>query len=461
MDNDYTTSAGIDYKGQQFWGVRYIDDAVAKRIDRDNDGDWNEANADNYHYLTDVMFGVRALTDRYGYTRERIDYTPYGVATHRYAGDVTGEGTLDSNDTNAWLAQYNSNSPQLTPGDTGYSPYADLNGDGNLEPTFELTSIITPDISYVNTGSRGIPPAGWLTDPARTDGTDNAIGYDGYVFDLAGATDGSASGVYMVRNRVYDPGMGSWVERDPAGYVDGLNLYQSVSSSPLILSDPLGLSGSKPKLISGPGTVTKLRGALLSNETRSRDGMTHFAYRLLAVSATGAANDSNLSWRVHSKINAAEGWANNAFGKGNWQIGDVGHAAVSNSVQIECDCETGDISWNIEKIQTIDIRQFGGNFGTLERFSNGVIVAATSMYPDKHGENQLDITVFFAGAAVQAAWSSGGFSIDLSAGISVGFGGAGAGVSISIPLYTGQGNQTVSQANTGSYILGRWTWQCD
>lgn len=28
-----------DRIGQQFWGVRYIDDAVARRVDRDGDGD--------------------------------------------------------------------------------------------------------------------------------------------------------------------------------------------------------------------------------------------------------------------------------------------------------------------------------------------------------------------------------------------------------------------------------------
>ena len=32
-----------------------------------------------------------------------------------------------------------------------------------------------------------------------------------------------------------------WLERDPAGYVDGLNLYLYVGANPIILIDPWGL----------------------------------------------------------------------------------------------------------------------------------------------------------------------------------------------------------------------------
>ena len=56
---------GEEYTSQQFWGGRYIDDAVAKRIDRDNDQLWADA-ASKYHYLTDVMFSVRALVNGEG-----------------------------------------------------------------------------------------------------------------------------------------------------------------------------------------------------------------------------------------------------------------------------------------------------------------------------------------------------------------------------------------------------------
>jgi RHS repeat-associated protein len=43
------------------------------------------------------------------------------------------------------------------------------------------------------------------------------------------------------RNRSYDYSTGRWLQRDPIGYVDGMNLYQYVKSNPIRLMDPLGL----------------------------------------------------------------------------------------------------------------------------------------------------------------------------------------------------------------------------
>jgi len=39
----------------------------------------------------------------------------------------------------------------------------------------------------------------------------------------------------------YHPTLGTWVQRDPAGYVDGSNVYQYVGSDPVGATDPMGL----------------------------------------------------------------------------------------------------------------------------------------------------------------------------------------------------------------------------
>lgn len=44
-----------------------------------------------------------------------------------------------------------------------------------------------------------------------------------------------------VCGRVYEATTGRWLTRDPAGFVDGPNLYQYVQSNPLASRDPLGL----------------------------------------------------------------------------------------------------------------------------------------------------------------------------------------------------------------------------
>lgn len=48
------------------------------------------------------------------------------------------------------------------------------------------------------------------------------------------------TGLYHTRARQYHPLLGTWTSHDPAGYVDGLNLYQYVAGSPTNFIDPTG-----------------------------------------------------------------------------------------------------------------------------------------------------------------------------------------------------------------------------
>ena len=48
------------------------------------------------------------------------------------------------------------------------------------------------------------------------------------------------SGLYYFGQRYYAPWLGRWVTCDPAGRIDGTNLYQYVRGSPLSLVDPVG-----------------------------------------------------------------------------------------------------------------------------------------------------------------------------------------------------------------------------
>ncbi len=43
------------------------------------------------------------------------------------------------------------------------------------------------------------------------------------------------------RNRWLNSAMGRWLQRDPVGYVDGMNLYKHVRSNPVAYVDPFGL----------------------------------------------------------------------------------------------------------------------------------------------------------------------------------------------------------------------------
>src|SRR5262249_44884313 len=67
------------------------------------------------------------------------------------------------------------------------------------------------------------------------------------------------SGLYYHGARYYAPWLGRWVSCDPAGMVDGINLYEYVSSNPIVLIDKYGLSESQavpPKVIITITTTT-------------------------------------------------------------------------------------------------------------------------------------------------------------------------------------------------------------
>ncbi|MDT4329186.1 RHS repeat-associated core domain-containing protein [Methylomonas sp. MV1] len=55
-----------------------------------------------------------------------------------------------------------------------------------------------------------------------------------------------ATGLIHYRARSYDPGLGRFAQRDPAGFADGINPYAYVGNNPISFSDPLGLMKAVP-----------------------------------------------------------------------------------------------------------------------------------------------------------------------------------------------------------------------
>jgi RHS repeat-associated protein len=119
-----------------------------------------------------------------------------------------------------------------------------------------LTTLITFAATF-GIGSGGIDGddieafmAVWATGSEPSSGVCRAtlvrFGYAGYEWDGTVCANreytGAAGGVYHVRNRVYDPEMGRWTRRDPAGYVDGSSLYAYVACRALNAVDPGGFA---------------------------------------------------------------------------------------------------------------------------------------------------------------------------------------------------------------------------
>ena len=242
---------------QQFWGLRYIDDAVARRIDVNADGDYIDDDAQDppvegegtWFYITDVQFSAVAMLTESGVLAERVRYDAYGRARHHRAGDIDGDGDADGTDLLTLLDNTSGTWGQSI-GDPYYNVDADLDRDGTVE-------IDDYGIFALSAGSA--LPFGYISDPL---GADNPIGYDGYVFvpeaglnieapdTLPEGVPPTSLGAYLVRHRWFSPEIGKWLQRDPLGYVNGANTGEYGMSSPATRGDPFGLctSGSTPKL---------------------------------------------------------------------------------------------------------------------------------------------------------------------------------------------------------------------
>jgi RHS repeat-associated protein len=76
--------------------------------------------------------------------------------------------------------------------------------------------------------------AGAISDPDFDSGPWSCAGYDGSIYD-------DIADLLCVRFRWYNAGLGRWMTRDPAGYVDGAHIYAYAQSSPVAGLDHLGL----------------------------------------------------------------------------------------------------------------------------------------------------------------------------------------------------------------------------
>ena len=165
---------------------------------------------ERWYVLQNWRQDVVAIIDEAAVQRERVFYSPYGRVFGMVAGDTDFDGHYGSGDSSAISGWAGNSHP--------YRAYADVDLDGDVDAT---------DAGYTTNDNMG-----W--DVLSRDGS--TVGYAGYTQDDFIAT------VNHVRHRVLKTDLGRWVQRDPAGYVDGANLYEYVRSRPTALRDPSGLA---------------------------------------------------------------------------------------------------------------------------------------------------------------------------------------------------------------------------
>ncbi len=190
-------------------GGQYIDERVAT---------YSQATAAFEYYLLGDTFSVVGSGDAAGSSIQRLEYTAGGTFTGSASSlpaDLDGDGDVDLADYTL-LAGY-ANGPGQAGSGTGWEA-ADFDADGDVD----LKDFLTFQSQFGQTGSGG-PASG-------------AFALHGRPVDVLG--DGHV--LMYVRARYYDPANGRWLQRDPAGYVDGGNLYEAFGNNPVRNIDPQG-----------------------------------------------------------------------------------------------------------------------------------------------------------------------------------------------------------------------------
>jgi RHS repeat-associated protein len=162
---------------------------------------------------------------------ERVSYDAYGVARHSFPGDTDGDGSFGAADLAALNAATANNTVPRPITDANYNPDLDVNADGTIDGGDYTALGVNPGTTLFASAM----PAGRISSGGGGVGApDNDVGYCGYMFN-------HETQDYHVRFRAYAPRWGRWLQRDPAGYVDGGSLVEYVKGAPSQVVDPYGL----------------------------------------------------------------------------------------------------------------------------------------------------------------------------------------------------------------------------
>jgi RHS repeat-associated protein len=279
---EYDLSSGVRLRARYFYGSD--DDEVTA-------GDIVTAgNTNRYYFLTDDNASVMAVADAAGEVIERVNYDPWGEFTIQAADSVPPRIAQIVSDGFGLLIEFSERViPVLTPGQPEMELASSAQDLSSLLSVISDGTAVSGTIVYeesragfpFGTVVRFIPgttlgataevnvaasqlhdewnnpngaqtirfpfssPAGTVLHTSIPSGStapaiigrssiDSPILFHGQYFDYD-------TGLIYMRARHYDPATGLFLEQDPAGYEDSVNLYAAFSNNPNSFRDPTGM----------------------------------------------------------------------------------------------------------------------------------------------------------------------------------------------------------------------------
>ena len=215
-------------------GAQFIDERVTT---------FEESASEFTYYLVNQNFSIAGMGNADGSVIERLDYSSTGdfagggPGAASFYHDADDDLDLDLRDfasfqncfgqtDPACLAVHDFDTVDPSDGDIDLDDYARF---------FECFRgpFVTPDQTCGILQRSGAPP------PSGT------FALHGRPVDIL--SDGHT--LMSFRARSYDPVNGRWLQRDPKGFVDGSNLYESFGANPLFYTDPFGYAVDTAKVL--------------------------------------------------------------------------------------------------------------------------------------------------------------------------------------------------------------------
>jgi RHS repeat-associated protein len=211
-------------------GATYTHDANGNRTTKTNGTNVTNYTYDSLNRLTQVATSTRTIQYIYNGLGQRIGRIDNGVQTN-YLIDPNGilpQVLAETDASNNLIAYYVYGRVGLVAKITPSNQYYFYHYDG-LGSTIAITDNAGQVVNSYCYSPEGLVGA--------QETIPNPFRYVGRFGVMA-----EGNGLYYMRARYYDPEAGRFINKDPIGYMGGLNLFTYVGNNPANLIDPFGLS---------------------------------------------------------------------------------------------------------------------------------------------------------------------------------------------------------------------------